>query len=128
MAAPNDPGKPSRRSRTNGANPTPLGAQAETFPSRQVTIIVPFAAGGPSDVIARLIGEQMSKRLGQPFINEVVAGAAGTIGTTRAARASAPSSASPSPRWAGASWSAAPAAPALSFCRCSWRPASRAPR
>ena len=64
-----------------------LGAQAETFPSRQVTIIVPFAAGGPSDVIARLIGEQMSRRLGQPFINEVVTGAAGTIGTTRASRA-----------------------------------------
>jgi hypothetical protein len=62
-------------------------AQAETYPARQVTIIVPFAAGGPSDVIARIIGEQMSKRLGQPFINEVVSGAAGTIGTTRAARA-----------------------------------------
>jgi len=41
------------------------GAQAQTFPTRQVTIIVPFAAGGPSDVIARLIGEQMSKRLGR---------------------------------------------------------------
>jgi tripartite-type tricarboxylate transporter receptor subunit TctC len=63
------------------------GAKAETFPSRQITIIVPFAAGGPSDVLARIIGEQMSRRLGQPFINEVVAGAAGTIGTTRAARA-----------------------------------------
>ncbi len=62
-------------------------AHAETFPSRQITIIVPFAAGGPSDVIARIVGEQMSKRLGQPFINEVVAGAAGTIGSTRAARA-----------------------------------------
>src|SRR3984893_1000976 len=59
----------------------------ETFPSRQVTITVPFAAGGPSDVIARIVGEQMSRRLGQPFINEVVSGAAGTIGTTRAARA-----------------------------------------
>jgi tripartite-type tricarboxylate transporter receptor subunit TctC len=63
------------------------GAQAETFPSRQITVIVPFAAGGPSDVLARIIGEQMSRRLGQPIINEVVAGAAGTIGTTRAARA-----------------------------------------
>jgi tripartite-type tricarboxylate transporter receptor subunit TctC len=65
------------------------GAQAETFPSRQITVIVPFAAGGPSDVLSRIIGEQMSRRLGQPFINEVVAGAAGTIGTTRAARAAA---------------------------------------
>jgi putative tricarboxylic transport membrane protein len=63
------------------------GAQAQTFPAHQVTIIVPFAAGGPSDVIARIVGDQMSKRLGQPFINEVVTGAAGTIGTTRAARA-----------------------------------------
>jgi tripartite-type tricarboxylate transporter receptor subunit TctC len=65
------------------------GAQADTFPSRQITVIVPFAAGGPSDVLARIIGEQMSRRLGQPIINEVVAGAAGTIGTTRAARAAA---------------------------------------
>lgn len=63
------------------------GAHAETFPSRQVTIIVPFAAGGPSDVIARIVGDQMSRRLGQPVINEVVSGAAGTIGTIRAARA-----------------------------------------
>jgi tripartite-type tricarboxylate transporter receptor subunit TctC len=62
-------------------------AQAQTFPSRPVTIIVPFAAGGPSDVIARIVGDQMSRRLGQPFINEVVTGAGGTIGTTRAARA-----------------------------------------
>ena len=65
------------------------GAQAQTFPTRQVTIIVPFAAGGPSDVIARIVGDQMSRRLGQPFINEVVTGAAGTIGTTRASRAAA---------------------------------------
>ena len=43
------------------------GAQAETFPARQVTIIVPFAAGGPSDVIARIVADQFAKRLGQPF-------------------------------------------------------------
>jgi len=64
-----------------------VGAQAETFPSHQVTIIVPFAAGGPSDVIARIVGEQMSRRLGQPFVIENVNGAGGTIGATRAARA-----------------------------------------
>jgi tripartite-type tricarboxylate transporter receptor subunit TctC len=63
------------------------GAPAETFPSRQITIIVPFAAGGPSDVISRIVGERMAKRLGQPVINEVVSGAAGTIGSTRTARA-----------------------------------------
>ncbi len=62
-------------------------AQAETFPAHQVTIIVPFAAGGPSDVIARIVGEQMGKRLGQPFVMENVNGAGGTIGAIRAARA-----------------------------------------
>jgi tripartite-type tricarboxylate transporter receptor subunit TctC len=63
------------------------GAQAETFPSHQVTIIVPFAAGGPSDVIARIVGDYLSRRLGQPFVMENVNGAGGTIGTLRAARA-----------------------------------------
>src|ERR1051325_7284022 len=63
------------------------GAQAETFPSHQVTIIVPFAAGGPSDVLARIVGDYMSRRLGQPFVMENVNGAGGTIGATRAARA-----------------------------------------
>src|SRR5215813_15276469 len=63
------------------------GAQAETFPSHQVTIIVPFAAGGPSDVIARIVGDYLTRRLGQPFVIENVNGAGGTIGATRAARA-----------------------------------------
>jgi putative tricarboxylic transport membrane protein len=63
------------------------GARAETFPAHQVTIIVPFAAGGPSDVIARIVADQMSKRLGQPFVIENVNGAGGTIGAIRAARA-----------------------------------------
>jgi len=62
-------------------------ARAETFPVRQVTIIVPFAAGGPSDVIARIVADQFSKRLGQPFVIENVNGAGGTIGASRAARA-----------------------------------------
>jgi tripartite-type tricarboxylate transporter receptor subunit TctC len=65
------------------------GARAETFPSHQITIIVPFAAGGPSDVIARIVGDYLSRRLGQPFVMENVNGAGGTIGTTRAARAAA---------------------------------------
>ena len=63
------------------------GAQAETFPARQVTIIVPFAAGGPSDVIARIVADQFAKRLGQPFVIENVNGAGGTLGAIRAARA-----------------------------------------
>ena len=62
-------------------------AQAETYPSHQVTVIVPFAAGGPSDIAARIVAHQLSKRLGQPFVIENVNGAGGTIGTTRAARA-----------------------------------------
>jgi len=63
------------------------GAHAETYPVRQVTIIVPFAAGGPSDVIARIVADQLSRRLGQPFVIENVNGAGGTLGASRAARA-----------------------------------------
>ena len=62
-------------------------AQAQDYPTRQITMIVPFAAGGPTDVVARLVGEQMSKTLGQPIIIENVVGAGGTTGATRAARA-----------------------------------------
>ncbi len=62
-------------------------AQAQDYPTRQITMIVPFAAGGPTDVVARLVGEQMSKTLGQPIIIENVVGAGGTTGATRASRA-----------------------------------------
>lgn len=62
-------------------------AAADTYPSRQVTVIVPFAAGGPTDIIARIMAEYMSKALGQQFIVENVAGAGGTTGTTRTAQA-----------------------------------------
>jgi tripartite-type tricarboxylate transporter receptor subunit TctC len=62
-------------------------AQAENYPVRRITVIVPFAAGGPSDVIARIVTEQMSKQLGQPFVIENVNGAGGTLGAIRAARA-----------------------------------------
>jgi tripartite-type tricarboxylate transporter receptor subunit TctC len=64
-------------------------AMAQTFPSKSVTMIVPFAAGGPTDVIARIVGEHMSRTLGQQVIIENVAGAGGTTGITRAARATA---------------------------------------
>jgi tripartite-type tricarboxylate transporter receptor subunit TctC len=60
---------------------------AQSWPSRPITIIVPFAAGGPSDVLARLLGERFRATLGQAVIVENVTGAGGTIGVTRAARA-----------------------------------------
>jgi tripartite-type tricarboxylate transporter receptor subunit TctC len=64
-------------------------AAAQSYPSRPITIIVPFAAGGPSDVLARVIGERMRGTVGQTVIVENVTGAGGTIGVTRAARAPA---------------------------------------
>lgn len=65
-----------------------VGANAQTtYPTRPVTMVVPFAAGGPTDVLARIIAEQMRATLGQPVIVENVTGAAGTIGVGRVARA-----------------------------------------
>jgi tripartite-type tricarboxylate transporter receptor subunit TctC len=61
-------------------------AFAQAYPSRPVTIIVPFAAGGPTDIIARIVGEYYSKALGQQFVVENVAGAGGTTGITRGAQ------------------------------------------
>jgi tripartite-type tricarboxylate transporter receptor subunit TctC len=57
------------------------------YAARPITMIVPFPAGGPSDTIARITAVSMSKTLGQPIIIENVAGAGGTLGTARAARA-----------------------------------------
>ena len=57
------------------------------YPDRQITFLVPFAAGGPTDVIARIVGDYFQRSLGQPVIVENVAGAGGTLGTTRAAQA-----------------------------------------
>ena len=62
-------------------------AVAQPYPTRPVTIIVPFAAGGPTDIIARISGEFYSKTLGQQFVVENVAGAGGTTGITRGAQA-----------------------------------------
>ncbi len=62
-------------------------ARAQTYPSRPVTMIVPYPAGGPTDTIARLLGERMRASLGQPVIIENVAGAGGNIGVGRVARA-----------------------------------------
>ena len=62
-------------------------AQAQTYPTRQVKVIVPFAAGGPTDVMARLIAQKLSESLKQQFYVENHPGAGGTIGMTIAARA-----------------------------------------
>jgi tripartite-type tricarboxylate transporter receptor subunit TctC len=60
---------------------------AAQYPSKPITVIVPFAAGGPTDVVTRLLGDHMSRTLGQTIIVENVGGAGGTIGMTRAAQA-----------------------------------------
>jgi len=60
-------------------------AQAQTFPNRTVTVIVPFAAGGPTDTVARLVAEQMGRDLGQAVVVENVGGAGGTLGAQRTA-------------------------------------------
>lgn len=62
-------------------------ASAQIYPSKPVTILVPFAAGGPADTLARLLGERMKTSLGQPIVVENVAGAAGSIGVGRVVRA-----------------------------------------
>ncbi|HYX01757.1 MAG TPA: tripartite tricarboxylate transporter substrate-binding protein [Reyranella sp.] len=71
-----------------GAALLPAAAtRAQTWPTRPVTVVVPFAAGGPTDTIARVIGEGLREALGQPIVIENVTGAAGTIGVGRVARA-----------------------------------------
>jgi tripartite-type tricarboxylate transporter receptor subunit TctC len=62
-------------------------ATAQTYPIRPITMIVPFATGGPTDLISRIVAERMRKSLGQPIIVENVTGAEGSIGVGRAARA-----------------------------------------
>lgn len=64
-------------------------AGQENYPTKPVTLVVPYAAGGPSDVIARLIGQSMSNTLGQQVVIENVAGAGGTTGAARVAGAPA---------------------------------------
>jgi tripartite-type tricarboxylate transporter receptor subunit TctC len=62
-------------------------ARAQTYPSRSITIVVPFAAGGATDTIGRMMAERMKSSLGQHVIVENVTGAGGTIGVGRVARA-----------------------------------------
>ncbi|MET0279290.1 MAG: tripartite tricarboxylate transporter substrate-binding protein [Pseudorhodoplanes sp.] len=62
-------------------------ARAQSYPSRPITVIVPFPAGGPSDVVARIVTEAMSRQLGQSMVIENVGGAGGTLGSGRVATA-----------------------------------------
>ena len=65
----------------------PAGSQAQTYPSRPVTLVVPFAAGGATDAIARILNDSMTQSLGQQVVVETVGGAGGMIGAARVARA-----------------------------------------
>ena len=62
-------------------------AQAQDYPTRPITVVVPFPAGGPSDVVARIVTEHMGRTLGQTMVIENVGGAGGTIGSGRVAAA-----------------------------------------
>src|ERR1700676_365950 len=62
----------------------PIASRAETFPSRPITLIVPFAAGGPTDVLARILAEHMRTILGQTVLVENVTGASCTLAGMRA--------------------------------------------
>jgi tripartite-type tricarboxylate transporter receptor subunit TctC len=65
----------------------PSAATAQTWPSRTITLVVPFAAGGGTDAIARVVAEKLAARLGQPVVVENKAGAASAIGTAYVAKA-----------------------------------------
>src|SRR5262249_17142314 len=70
-----------------GAAALPAVAMAQAYPTRPITMIIPFTPGGGSDAIGRIGGERMRASLGQPIVIENVAGANGSIGVGRAARA-----------------------------------------
>jgi tripartite-type tricarboxylate transporter receptor subunit TctC len=70
---------------TIGFGARPLAAQ--TYPARPVTLVVPFPAGGPMDVVGRVLAERMRETLGQPVVIENIGGASGSIGVGRVARA-----------------------------------------
>ena len=69
--------------------PSMQGAAAQDYPSRPITIVVPFTAGGAGDILSRMIGQRLEKELGQPIIVDNRPGAGGIIGTAHAARAKA---------------------------------------
>jgi tripartite-type tricarboxylate transporter receptor subunit TctC len=65
----------------------PPTASAQSYPTKPITVVVPFPAGGPSDVVARIVTEHMGKTLGQSMLIENVGGAGGTLGSARVASA-----------------------------------------
>src|SRR4051812_25199812 len=65
----------------------PLASHAQSYPAKPVTVVVPFPAGGPSDVVARIVTEDMSRTLRQQMVIENVGGAGGTLGSARVAAA-----------------------------------------
>jgi tripartite-type tricarboxylate transporter receptor subunit TctC len=70
-----------------GFGAMPLIAQAQSYPVRSITVVVPFPAGGPSDVVARIVTERMGRTLGQQMVIENIGGAGGTLGSARVAAA-----------------------------------------
>jgi tripartite-type tricarboxylate transporter receptor subunit TctC len=70
-----------------GFSAMPLVAHAQSYPTRSITVVVPFPAGGPSDVVARIVTEHMGRTLGQQLVIENVGGAGGTLGSARVAAA-----------------------------------------
>jgi tripartite-type tricarboxylate transporter receptor subunit TctC len=70
-----------------GFSAMPLVAQAQSYPVRSITVVVPFPAGGPSDVVARIVTERMGRTLGQQMVIENIGGAGGTLGSARVAGA-----------------------------------------
>jgi tripartite-type tricarboxylate transporter receptor subunit TctC len=70
-----------------GFGAMPLVAQAQSYPVRSITVVVPFPAGGPSDVVARIVTERMGRSLGQQLVIENIGGAGGTLGSARVAAA-----------------------------------------
>jgi tripartite-type tricarboxylate transporter receptor subunit TctC len=79
----------SRRALLGGALAAPMVAGAQGFPTRPLTMVIPFAAGGPTDMIGRLLAEGIGRELGQPVAAENVTGAGGTIAASRVAQSRA---------------------------------------
>ena len=71
----------------SGLAAMPFAAMAQAYPSKPITVVVPFAAGGPTDALARILCQRMGEALGQQMIVENVGGAGGTIGVAKVARA-----------------------------------------
>ena len=71
----------------SGLAAMPMAAMAQAYPSKPITVVVPFSAGGPTDALARILCQRMGEALGQQMIVENVGGAGGTIGVAKVARA-----------------------------------------